>query len=574
MRLRSSTFRRPLLAILAISSTSLAPFSPASHAESTSPVRVTNSYAGALPGKQVWAHMVPHGLPDYVEGGNAGGYGDLFPLDLIAGNWSAPQRATAGLPRAQAAGLTGMQILQFDWINHGGDFVTEWMKSADPTWSDSNPTNDFSIAPCFFATTKEGALHLAREYKAAAEGHPSAARVGARLAVYVYGTRALSATDWAAVRGTLAAEGTALYWIDDLSTESSQHGFSVDTTRIDPYIPNANANWLFDDSSNALWPSLSTYLSSRKINFTGGIMPGYDRETSDLGGYVDPRGTKQLREQWEVSLTLPYPWVNIVTWNDMVERTDIKASSNWSITRQDINAFYSAKFRGIPYPKPSPQLYLTTPNYIRLGEPVRAESLVLNGGKADVTVKTQIVDSSGNVLGPTATSVIKAGTAGDATTAVSATINSFPPGRYVNVRSWLTDASGRITQWMTGAPVVIYDGATQATPMMRRNYYSVPASKVMPQNVKLSLSSSPTAGPATATVTVPTTTNVRFAQVLQNTRSAGLGFDTTTLSVSVPMKPTSIIGGQVVSSQAKGFYVARVFDDQERVRYSTPLWIG
>ena len=48
---------------------------------------------------------MPHGLPDYLEPG-APPYGETYPLDLIAGDHTAPPRPSSGVPRAQQAAPT------------------------------------------------------------------------------------------------------------------------------------------------------------------------------------------------------------------------------------------------------------------------------------------------------------------------------------------------------------------------------------------------------------------------------------------------------------------------------------
>lgn len=526
-----------------------------------------------LPGRQVWAHLVPHGLPDYVEEGGAPGYGSLFPLDLVGGDWRAPARPTSGLRRALQAGLTGVQVLQFDDVNRGSDFVREWMSQADATWEDSNQENNFSVAPCFSASTPEGVVRLAREYHTTARGHPSAARVEEKLVVYVYGTHSMTPGEWQLARSRLTADGIDLFWIVDLQTDASQHNMKVPVQVLDGYVKQFEAHWLFEDSTGGIWPELTDYIRSRHLSYAGGIMPGYDRETVAEGGYVDARGTREFRDQWEVSLALDAPWVNVVTWNDMVEHTEIKASSDWNVTRQDINAFYAAKFRRTAFPRASAELYVTVPSFVRLGETLRAEGLVLNGGSAETSVSIRLVDSAGRSLGGATSAVVSPGTAGDATT--SAVVTRYPAGRFVRAEAWTLDSNGAPLQKVLSAPVVIYGDRVEATPMMRKVYYSIPAARSLPGQIHFQVTSHPEDGSSTSQALVSTSqgTTPRFIQVLQNTRSAGLAIDKATLVSSIPMKPTMIIGGQAVSAAASGFYVARVIDQDERVGYSAPVFI-
>lgn len=531
-------------------------------------------YNTLLPGRQLWAHMVPHGLPDYVEGNGASTYGSIYPLDLVAGDWRAPKRPGAGVPRAQAAGLTGMQILQFDWANKGSDFMGEWMDQADPTWTDADPNNDFSIAPCILITQPGSFERMVAEYAAFVKNRPSAARVGGKLIIYAYWPRNITPVQWGQARQKIIQNGLQIFLIGDLATDSSQYARHVPNAVIDPYVPYFDAVWNFDDGIDQIWPELLEYLHSRKLAYAGGAMPGYDRETTQSGGLVPAQGTGKFRRELQYSLDSGAPWITIVTWNDMVERTDIKPSSDWNLTRSDIAAFYGALLRNLPFPRPWAELYVTTPDFIRLGEPVYAEGLVLNGGSPDVTVHTRIVDRYGNQIGGVISQQAAIGEATDATTPQSARIATMPAGRFVRAHTWPTDAAGRMLQSVYSAPVLIYDSGQIATPMMRQHYYSIPARKGLPNPPSLRLEGTPVLSPgAQAVVAAPLGTHARFTELLQNTRQVKLAFNSEQLIEPIPMRPRAIIGGQVVSAKPWGFYLARVIDEQERVGYSDPVYV-
>lgn len=528
--------------------------------------------AGAkdLPGYQVWGHMVPHGLADYVQGVPA--YGAGYPLDLIPGGyWDAP-RDTSGVERAQQAGLTGMQLLQFDWENQGSDFVDSWMAQADRTWTNGDARGGFSVAPCWLLTTSGSATRMAREYISVARKHPSAAKVGNRFVIYVYAPRNLSPQQWSQERRSMAQAGLDVYLIGDLQTESSQNNYELNSALIEPWAPYFDAVWLFEDSTLRIWGHLEKYLASAHYAFAGGIMPGYNRETFDQGGYVDPQGTKQFRRQWQNHLDSGAPWANVVTWNDVIEHTDIKASSDWNITRQDINAFYASRLRRISQPKPSAQLYVTTPTHIRLGQSAKAEGLVLNGSAATVQVHTRLVDRNRRVVTPTYTATANPGSAVDSSIPAIDTINSYPVGRFLRAETWTTDANGDIIQRVFSAPIVIYSPTANPTPMMRQLYYSIPAAQALSSPVTLRIKGNPTTGNARAVAAAPTS-NTRFLEVLQNTRQASLSFDTPRYTASIPMKPKVIVGNQTITSTANGFYVARAIDSEERVAYSDPVYV-
>ncbi len=500
-------------------------------------------------------------------------YGELYPLDLVKGDYFTPARATSGMPRAQQAGLTGVEILQYGG-NQGSDFVTDWMKQADPTWSDGDPNNNFSVAPCLaIGAGEDDAVRLVTQYAAAAAGHPSAARVNGKLVIYVYGSQEMSPAGWSRVRARIATAGIGAFLVADLGADAAARPYTQRAAPITALFPYFEASYVFDWTMPAIWNDLMGFLNANARQYAGGMMPGYDRETCDACPYFDAQGTKVYRQQWDQNLTSGAHWQTISTWNDMVERTEIQATSAWNTTRADITAFYAAKFRGIPYPKPNPQLYITTPEYIRLGQAPQAEGLVLNGGTQPVTVSTQLIDATGQPIGAATTATIAPGTAGDATTPAAQTITTMPGRHFIRARTTSYDTNGNQLQTVLSAPILVYTTTDQPTPQLRRLYYSIPAYNALTGTVSLTVTGNPTTGPATATVTAPAGTTVRFNEVLQNTRQAKNGFSTPTLTASVPMPAHPVIGGQQESAAANGFYVGRIIDEQEHVGYSDPVYI-
>ncbi len=528
----------------------------------------------ALPGRQVWAHVIPQGLPNWSQGSNGlNQYGELYPLDLVNGNYFTPARATTGVPRALAAGLTGVEILQYE-ANTGSDFVSDWMRQADPTWTDADPNNNFSVAQCLAVSSSEDdAVRLVTQYAAFATGHPSAARVNGKPVVFVYGSQDMSAAGWSRVRSRLATAGVNVFMVADLGADAAARPYSQRAAPMVSLFPSFDASYTFDWTTPALWNDLLSFLNLNRRQYAGGMMPAYDRETCAACPYYDAQGTKIYRQQWEQNLTSGANWQTISTWNDMVERTEIQATSTWNTTRADITAFYAAKFRAIPFPKPTAQLYATTPEYVRLGGAVQAEGLVLNGGSSPVTVTTQLVDGNGQAVGSSVSTTVAPGQAADATTLATEKITSLPARRFVRARTTSYDSDGRVLQSVTSAPVVVYATGDNPSPQLRRLYYSIPAYAAMAQDPTLTISGNPAAGAASATAVAPAGTTVRFNELLQNTRQVQNGFATTTLTTPLPMGSRSIIGGEVIMASPHGYYVARVIDSTEHVAYSDPVYI-
>ncbi len=525
-----------------------------------------------LPGKQVWGHMIAHGLPDYELPENP--YGTTRPLDMTAGPWTPRPRSTGGVTRALASGLTGMQILLFDGLDRGDNFMVEWFTMADPTWVDPSRA-DFSVAPCILPSSPTGTARMIREYAAAAKDRPSAGRIGSALVIYVYDSRKLSPAQWTEVRRASQEAGIEVFLIGSLNLSASQTNYRVSAASLDTDRDCMDAYWLFDDSASHVWSELLPMLASRQMPFAGGIQPGYSRETEDNGGYVSPRGTKQFRAQWEEHLTAGLPWANIATWNDVVERSDIKASSDWSTTRQDINAYYSARFRGVALPQTTPQLYMTTPDFIVAGKPVEAEALVINSGPTTVSVGVRILGADGQQLGPVTVSTIKAGGIGEATTRAMDLIEASHADRHVRAESTLYDHDGTPMQRVVSAPILVYRNTVGVTPRMRQHFYSVPAYKWLQDKVSLTFSGNPAHGSVQASVSVVgNARKLRQVEVIQNTRALGARLEVVSATFAAPMTAHKIVGGEIAQVSAAGFYVARVIDESERVAYSDPVYFA
>ena len=526
-----------------------------------------------MPGHQVWGHYIGQGLPNWDRlDGSA--YGDHYYLDLVRGDENARQRPTAYVPRAQAAGLTGMQVL-LGTSNDGSDFVTEWFASADPTWASSDPTQHFAVAPVLADMTKARAVTIIEQYAKAAQGHPSAAKLDSKLVVFLYGGRThMSAQDWQTVRQTLDARSVQVYLIGDILPETSRNQDRVPTAQLIPYLRAWDASWLFEAETPKYWPTLAAMINQVGKPFAGGVMPGYNRETAG-GGYEDARGTGKLREEWQLGLSSGATWQTVVTWNDLVENSEVIPTSTWNTTRSDVNAFYAAKLMGKAAPFSDARLYITSPKFVRVGDQITAEGLILNGGSKPAQVEVTLVDGAGHSVGAPVTGCAAAGESGAATTRTQVT--AVPSGGFVRAHAMLKDARGRVVREVTGAPVLVYPKTQYIGSDMRRTYYSIPADKALGANPTLKVSGTPARAGASssASVTTPNQVNARFVDVIQNTREVQRGYDTSSLRAKVPLANGSVlVGGQRVSSAPYGYYVARVIDDQERVGYSDPVAVS
>ncbi len=207
------------------------------------------------------------------------------------------------------------------------------------------------------------------------------------------------------------------YLIDDLDTTGSQTGYCLRTDYFEPYYSMFDGNFVFDDSVEYIWPKTVANLNRHGRQFAGGIEPASDRQTCAIDSscdHIDAEGTRRYRRLWQLALASRSSWQTVNTRNDMVERTKVQATSNWNSTRADITAFYSAQLRHLPYPKPTAELYITTPHAIRIGETVKAEGLILNGSQRSVRFTTTLLDKVGRQVGAVQESIVAAGASGDA----------------------------------------------------------------------------------------------------------------------------------------------------------------
>jgi hypothetical protein len=540
--------------------------------------------------RRVFADAV--NLPNYNLPGSP--FGDQHPLVLVPSGSSPPAPDDNAYLFANS-GYTGYTYI---WYPQNGDpgpnldwqFSTEFdgtpVEACIQFWSDPTATLATYVSQI-------------RSYVAVAQKHPSACRIkvnGQTLPiVWFWGNRyqgpgGQGASFWESLQQTLASEGTPIYLLGDLDTAIDYNGGQFLPDQVFPGVASVNsllpafpATWTMDPAVDEAWHAMLSDVAAPPRLFAGGLLPGYSRENVTNGGYTDAEATARYRRQWEDAVASDLGWNVINTWNDVTERHESMPSTDWHWTRADITAFYSAKFRQVAPPAwlSTPQLYITTPQRINVGQPARiAEALVLNGGCGDVHVSIQLVDGNG---APWGTGVSGDAPAGQASAAVQMLApTTLPARRFLRAHATMTDLTGKVLQQVTSAPIIVYDTNEQTNAGLsgfdysRVHYFSISARLALPGTVGITLSGSPVAGAATATVVPPAgTTQVRFAEVLQNTYLAGNLFSNATGSVPIPLRNGQLImNATTVNTVASGFYVARVVDDNERMGYSDPVYVA
>lgn len=504
--------------------------------------------------KWVWTHYL-HQIPDFNLEPTT--FGSLYPLVLTSSS-TAPSRAEDRVQQMQDAGISGVQILFYGNEDPTG-VTADWM-----TMASKHP--GFVVAPCIYPDTEDQAVRLVQLYASVANNYVSAAKENGKLVVFTYGARYGKAPNfWQHVRLRLNSASIATFLVNDTDADLGVHG-GLQPELLTPYFPIFDASYMFDDMTQNYWGDILSLFNQYNHAYAGGVMPEYNREITN-GGYTDARATEHYRRDWELGLNAGLRWQTVVTWNDYVEKTLIRPSSDWNWTRADITAFYSAKLRGTHFPKSSPQLYVTTPQMIRLGKAPHAEGLILNSSGSTMTVKIQLFDGNEHPYGDVRSADVPPHSAGDVTIPDSSTIDDFPSGRFLRAQATMYDAANNIVQQVTSAPILVYGDSQVPELLGRTKYYSIPAARALNGTVLFKLFGSPVSslgGEATATVTPPDGTVVRFAEVLQNTHLVKNMFNQTPFTTPIPLMDGS--------TSASGFYMARVIDEQERVAYSDPIY--
>lgn len=499
-----------------------------------------------LPGRMVWAHSTHHGQADYTEDG-VPRYGESWPLLLKGGGWSSWNSAKLGdrMQEVVDAGIDALQVLIYDY-EPGANFLTEFMPEAANV--------GLKLAPCYMGTSGATLANQINTYITQCGSSPAAAKEDDKFLVWLYAAHDIQDLDVTFADPRIAGKFVI---VGDLMTAASQRALDIDEAALDGHAKRYRAVWNFEDSTSlgTVMQQVVDYCRTRILPFAGGVMPGYNRENPSTGGFIDPRGTKQLREQWAAHLSYPWiRWVTLVTWQDYSEGHTIRPSSDWHFTRADVCRWYADELKGVAHPT-TPQLYVTAPTHIHQGEKVQAEALVLNGSSSPATVTIDLLNPSGAVVS-SASSTVLAGKAGDVTSNDSLSGVSW-------VRPRAKMVVDGVTTTVTGAPVLIYAAGVKPTDPDRRRYNSISQRKAGSHGATLTKSG----GKATLT----TTSAQRTLEVLQNTRSAGRGYATASYAATVPMAAYEGVGGQSFNAASTGWIIGRVVGTDGSISYTDPV---
>ena len=494
-----------------------------------------------------------------------------FPLDL---KWlpagygaNAPLEQEQGLEERTGAGWAATDIQDAKAAGIDGFSVDVFTGNDRNYLVEADRVGGFLVAPCLDLSMvpddrKEAeAVRVIEQNCRVAQGHPSAARVGAANVVFLYGTGMLAPEAWVRVRDKVRADGFPSYFVaaveagGDLSVAAR-----FPAAVMARYLPPFEAAYSFG-STGPWWAETSALVRDAGKKWAGGMMPGYDRETPN-GGYSDARATAAYREEWHRHLESGPAWACVSTWNDLAENTGLLPGSDWNVTRADLTRWFAAKFKKENVGWDRPRLYVTTPKMVYRGRPYPAEGLALNALARPVRVTTEIRDGAGRLVGVPVTVLVPPGSDGAATATVK--LSAFPAGHFLRARATLRDGGGRVLASVLSAPILVLDEAAQ--PGYRTTYYSVPADKALSGAVRLTSSAAPSG--RSVRVVPPPGAPVRFAEVLHNGALAR-NFFRTPGAVALPRRDA---GGGTVGLTAWGFTMGRVTDGAFRVGYSDPVY--
>jgi hypothetical protein len=576
---------------------------PSIHAQAT-PYLVGDfpNLAGVPSGsRQVWVNSNWSASPAYYAQNSATPpyYGSLYPLWLVRyQNLVTPAVRMDRFTRMRDAGVTGLNPMLYS--SQAGNIFAQsnldYFNIADGLTTLAG--KQFLVAPMLQLDAAylvqptppdvQPAVTKIKEYIDSASSHTSTARTtDGRYIIFNYRPEACgTSAEWAGVQTGLTSLGLSAYWISMAETHSFQTGWE---NSVMANWPPFEAQFLFVLGFGPYWDPIVSLMNDGGKKFSGGVLPGYDRENILRGGHLDAGSTELYREDWQRVIDSGLPWNLIITWDDWTERHNIGPSSDWNWTRADLTAWYAYKMGANALPSrlvDKANLYVTTPQRIRLNEIIQAEGLIINSQAYPRTVKIQMYDGNNALWGQTLSAVVPANQAGAVNTgSLTVTAATMPAGNFLRCKATAFDSAGGVLREVTSAPIVILDTSESSTFVMpkihwsdqhsRRLYYSIPEYKALPSgSVTLSVSGNPNFSGATATVNGTSAVTAKFTEVLQNTYQVDeLGFGVNTLTVPVPLENGMSRMGENISTDSWGFYVGRVITSDDYVGYSSPVFV-
>lgn len=278
-------------------------------------------------------YLVPQG-----EGGKfaaSGGFIKQRPLPrsvLAASTWVQTD-ATQDVRRAAAAGLDGFAV---DLLASSG---VHWERAQRMLDTAAAQDSGFSILlmpdmEAEFKTQPENLLPVLRTLAR----HPAAHRLpDGRLVLAPYNAQNQSAAWWKTLLDTLRAEGTAVaFWPVFQGWNRQAAAFAPISLGFSDWgerSPGVNRAWRDAPAQARAWG----------MKWMATVSP-QDARAKDLL-YWEAGNSENYRVMWDNAIAGGADWVQVVTWNDYSEGTEVAPSSGTQWSFYDLTAYYTAWFK-------------------------------------------------------------------------------------------------------------------------------------------------------------------------------------------------------------------------------------
>ncbi|MFJ3490999.1 endo-1,3-alpha-glucanase family glycosylhydrolase [Leifsonia aquatica] len=337
---------------------------------------IGGSFAIPAPGssaKKVFAHYFPpypvsidnaspasdYYARNYIdpegEGGKHAAYGGLLrdrPIGRapLSGDWRTTDLGTE-VDQAADAGIDGFTVDVMSWSGQNWDTTVRLMQAA------ADAKRGFTVVPNVDASS--GAVNA------------SPAAIAASLAKLYSYSSAYKLSDGRYVLSSFAAEDKSpAWWSSVIGDLKNTYGISVAFIAV---LQNAS------DANLAAFSPISYGLSQWGARTAATIQATPDlaarahalgdkwmqpvavQDSRPNGGkYAEAGNTETLRASWNKAISDGADFVQIATWNDYSENTDVAPSDNQGVTFLDVSAYYLAQFKTGSAPKiTSDSAYIT-----------------------------------------------------------------------------------------------------------------------------------------------------------------------------------------------------------------------
>lgn len=299
------------------------------------PISIDNKAAG------VDYYTRNYNAPD-GEGGNHAAYGGFFrqrplPRPVSAStSWDLEDMKTE-VRRASAAGIDGftVDILGLTGIHwYRLQLLLDASAAVDPAFQ-------IVLMPDANTSVVADPVVLADKLASIAR-HPSVYRLtDGRLVVSPFLAERRSAAWWANWMTLMDARGVKVAFVPTLL------GYTANINAFDPISYGVS---VWGGRSPATIGSLAALSADAHARGLVWMQPvALQDARPKTGVYDEANNTETLRTMWTTARTADADWVQIVTWNDYSESTEISPSSHTGSSPLDLNSYYLVAFKlGVP----------------------------------------------------------------------------------------------------------------------------------------------------------------------------------------------------------------------------------